>query len=156
MHPVNNVIPRQVESEKKFFRGQEISGKTLGVIGLGNIGAQVAENALQLGMNVIGYDPKLSVDAAWRLPSEIRPAEVRSRTECQTISDTCAYNHHTRVGFGLSDRPVGLHHLACALYQGCHTPHHRGGRDRRTQEERTRHQLRQSGARGLSGLARPV
>lgn len=68
-------LPAQVESEKKFFRGQEVAGKTLGVVGLGNIGAAVAENALNLGMNVIGYDPKLSVDAAWRLPSEIRPAE---------------------------------------------------------------------------------
>jgi len=70
-----DVIKKRVESEKKYFRGQEISGKTLGVVGLGNIGASVAEAALALGMNVVGYDPKLSVDAAWRLPSEIRPAE---------------------------------------------------------------------------------
>jgi len=69
------VIKKRVESEKKFFRGQELAGKTLGVIGLGNIGASVAENALGLGMNVVGYDPCLSVDAAWRLPSEIAPAD---------------------------------------------------------------------------------
>ena len=57
-----------MEKDKKLFVGQELTGKTLGVIGLGNIGAAVAETALHLGMNVIGYDPGLSVDAAWKLP----------------------------------------------------------------------------------------
>jgi len=71
----SSVVKSRVESEKKLFRGQEIAGKTLGVVGLGNIGAAVAEAALALGMDIIGYDPALSVDAAWRLPSEIQRAE---------------------------------------------------------------------------------
>merc|ERR1719149_26507 len=61
----------RIEKDKKHFVGQELMGKTLAVAGLGNIGAMVAEAGLALGMNVIGYDPKLSVDAAWRLPNEV-------------------------------------------------------------------------------------
>lgn len=64
-----------LEKEKKNFRGSELMGKTLGVIGLGAIGSLVATMALNLGMNVIGYDPALSVDAAWRLPSEVEKME---------------------------------------------------------------------------------
>jgi D-3-phosphoglycerate dehydrogenase len=60
-----------MEQEKKRFRGEEIQGKTLGVVGLGAIGSLVAEMALQMGMKVLGYDPCLSVDAAWRLPSQV-------------------------------------------------------------------------------------
>ena len=66
---------RQVEVEKSRFKGHELSGKTLGVLGLGAIGARVAEAALQLGMHVLGYDPAISVDAAWRLPREVRRME---------------------------------------------------------------------------------
>lgn len=65
----------QVEGEKKRFRGGEIAGKALGVVGLGAIGSRVAEVGLRLGMDVLGYDPALSVDAAWRLPSEVRKME---------------------------------------------------------------------------------
>jgi D-3-phosphoglycerate dehydrogenase len=61
-----------LEKEKKRFKGNELAGKTLGVIGLGAIGSMVADTALSLGMEVIGYDPALSVEAAWRLSSEIR------------------------------------------------------------------------------------
>ncbi len=64
-----------VEAEKKRFQGEEIYGKTLGVVGLGAIGALVAEAGLRLGMNVVGYDPAISVDAAWRLPSDVRRME---------------------------------------------------------------------------------
>ncbi len=60
-----------MEAEKKNFKGNEIKGKTLGVVGLGAIGSMVAKTALNLGMKVIGYDPALSVEAAWRLPSEV-------------------------------------------------------------------------------------
>jgi D-3-phosphoglycerate dehydrogenase len=65
-------LSRLMESEKKRFKGSEISGKTLGVIGLGAIGSLVAEMAIDLGMKVQGYDPALSVEAAWRLPSKVR------------------------------------------------------------------------------------
>lgn len=64
-----------VEAQKKHFKGSEIAGKTLGVVGLGAIGSLVAQAALRLGMDVLGYDPALSVDAAWRLPAEVRKME---------------------------------------------------------------------------------
>ncbi len=67
-------VAKQVEKGKSNFAGCEIQGKTLGVIGLGAIGIQVANAARHLGMNVIGYDPYLSVDAAWRMSSHIKKA----------------------------------------------------------------------------------
>ncbi len=68
-------LNRQVEAEKKRFKGFELMGKTLGVVGLGAIGSMVARAALDLGMDVLGYDPAISVDAAWRLPSEVQRME---------------------------------------------------------------------------------
>ncbi|WED23866.1 phosphoglycerate dehydrogenase [Vibrio sp. JC009] len=71
----NPEFSKLVEKGKKDFVGSELAGKTLGVIGLGAIGASVAHAALSLGMKVIGYDPALSVDAAWQLSSQIKRAE---------------------------------------------------------------------------------
>ena len=67
-------VPVLVEKEKSNFAGTEIKGKTLGVIGLGAIGAMVANDAIALGMDVIGYDPYISVDAAWTLSSKVQKA----------------------------------------------------------------------------------
>lgn len=64
-----------LEKEKKQFKGKELSGQTLGVVGLGAIGSRVAQTALLLGMDVIGFDPALSVDAAWRLPVDVKKME---------------------------------------------------------------------------------
>ena len=64
-----------VEGEKRRFKGRELFARTLGVLGLGAIGSQVARAGLDLGMRVVGYDPALSVDAAWRLPSKIQRME---------------------------------------------------------------------------------
>lgn len=64
-------IKKQVETDKKKFVGMELSGKTLAVVGLGHIGASVAQAAIALGMNVKAYDPSLSLDAAWRLPGDV-------------------------------------------------------------------------------------
>jgi len=64
-----------LEKEKKRFAGNELYGRTLGVVGLGAIGSMVAEMALALGMNVVGFDPALSVEAAWRLPSQVERME---------------------------------------------------------------------------------
>ena len=61
-----------LEKEKKRFAGTEVIGKTLGVVGLGNIGSLVANMGLSLGMKVIGYDPAISVEAAWRLSSDVQ------------------------------------------------------------------------------------
>ncbi len=66
-----NELNKLVEAEKKRFKGKELVGKTLGVVGLGAIGSMVARAGLDLGMNVVGYDPALSVDAAWRIPAEV-------------------------------------------------------------------------------------
>lgn len=70
-----DALSKLMEQEKKRFKGSEIAGKTLGVIGLGAIGSLVAEMAISLGMDVLGYDPALSVDAAWRLPSQVKRIE---------------------------------------------------------------------------------
>jgi hypothetical protein len=61
------VMAERLEREKKRFAGSEVAGKTLGVIGLGAIGAMVANMGLELGMKVAGYDPAISVESAWRL-----------------------------------------------------------------------------------------
>ncbi|MFT4861762.1 MAG: D-3-phosphoglycerate dehydrogenase [Pseudohongiellaceae bacterium] len=65
-------LSKLMEQEKKRFSGFEIAGKTLGVVGLGAIGSLVAKTAIDLGMNVLGYDPALSVEAAWRLPAQVK------------------------------------------------------------------------------------
>jgi len=65
-------IAKTAEKEKKNFAGTEIMGKTLGVIGLGAIGIKVANAAHALGMNVLGYDPYISVDAAWSLSRSVK------------------------------------------------------------------------------------
>ena len=68
-------MSKRLEAEKKRFAGNELYGRTLGVVGLGAIGSLVAKLGLDLGMDVIGYDPALSVEAAWRLPGEVRRME---------------------------------------------------------------------------------
>ncbi len=81
-------LNKTLEAQKKQFKGSELVGKTLGVVGLGAIGSLVAEMALTLGMEVIGFDPALSVDAAWRLSSQVRKADTLSAlfAKCDYIS----------------------------------------------------------------------
>ena len=67
-------LDKQVEGGKKAYAGVELPGHTLGVIGLGKIGSLVADAAIRLGMNVLGYDPEITVDAAWSLPAQVRKA----------------------------------------------------------------------------------
>ena len=69
------VMAKQLEKEKKQFAGSEIAGRTLGVIGLGAIGSMVANAALEMGMHVAGFDPALSVEAAWRLSSRVQKVD---------------------------------------------------------------------------------
>lgn len=71
----HKVMADLLEKEKKHFKGNEIKDKVLGVVGLGAIGSLVAEMGLAMGMKVIGYDPALSVEAAWRLPSDVQRME---------------------------------------------------------------------------------
>jgi D-3-phosphoglycerate dehydrogenase len=65
---------KKIEDGKKQFAGFELPGHTLGVIGLGKIGSLVADSAIKLGMNVLGYDPHITVEAAWSLPSAVKRA----------------------------------------------------------------------------------
>ncbi|HEY8050109.1 MAG TPA: phosphoglycerate dehydrogenase [Ramlibacter sp.] len=67
-------LDRQVEAGKKEFAGVELAGQTLGIIGLGRVGCLVADAAIKLGMNVLGYDPDITVDAAWSLPAQVKKA----------------------------------------------------------------------------------
>src|SRR5438105_8118467 len=67
-------LDKVVEDGKKNFAGFELAGQTLGIIGLGKIGCLVADAAIKLGMNVLGYDPEITVDAAWSLPAQVKKA----------------------------------------------------------------------------------
>ncbi|MFZ2651421.1 MAG: phosphoglycerate dehydrogenase [Burkholderiaceae bacterium] len=67
-------MERAVEVGKKSFSGFELAGHTLGIIGLGKIGCLVADAAIRLGMDVLGYDPDITVDAAWSLPAQVKKA----------------------------------------------------------------------------------
>jgi len=67
-------LEKKVEAGKKAYAGVELPGHTLGVIGLGKIGSLVADAAIRLGMDVLGYDPEITVEAAWSLPSQVRKA----------------------------------------------------------------------------------
>ena len=82
-------LDAQVEGGKKAYAGFELAGRTLGVIGLGKIGCLVADAAIKLGMQVLGYDPDITVDAAWSLPAQVRRAasvdEVLRRADFVTL-----------------------------------------------------------------------
>ena len=82
----SDTISKDVEKGKKNFAGGEIKGKKLGVIGLGAIGAEVANAAASLGLEVLGYDPFISVNAAWRLSRKIKPI-----TDINEIFKECDY-----------------------------------------------------------------
>jgi D-3-phosphoglycerate dehydrogenase len=69
-------LERRVEEGKRQFAGVELPHRTLGIVGLGAIGSLVADTALKLGMKVVGFDPEITVDAAWRLPSSVRKANT--------------------------------------------------------------------------------
>ena len=64
-----------MDAQKKKFKGSELKGKTLGIVGLGSIGSLLAQTAEIMGMKIIGYDPSISIDAAWQLPKEVEKAE---------------------------------------------------------------------------------
>jgi D-3-phosphoglycerate dehydrogenase len=101
-------IPALVEKEKSRFDGPEIYGKTLGVIGLGAIGVMVANGADALGMNVTGFDPYISVNAAWNLSRSVRHAETMEDAlrNSDYVSIHIPYGSETRAMFN-ADR-IGM------------------------------------------------
>lgn len=69
-------LEQRVEDGKKQFAGVELPGRTLGIVGLGAVGGLVADTAIKLGMKVTGFDPEITVEGAWRLPSSVRKANT--------------------------------------------------------------------------------
>ena len=96
-------LQHRIEAEKKRFVGSELSGRTLGVVGLGAIGVKVANAAYALGMRVIGFDPHMTVDGAWQLSSEV--AKAGSLNELFAASDYLTFhvplNDKTKGVFGV-------------------------------------------------------
>jgi len=74
LDPASPDLERQVEDGKKQFAGIELPGRTLGIVGLGAVGGLLADTAIKLGMHVTGFDPEITVEGAWRLPSNVRKA----------------------------------------------------------------------------------
>ena len=93
-------VPDLVEKEKSKFEGPELRGKTLGIVGLGAIGVMVANDAVALGMDVVGYDPYISVDAAWNLSREVSRAD--------TLEGLLAKADYVTLHTPLSDTTRGL------------------------------------------------
>ncbi|MCG2593248.1 phosphoglycerate dehydrogenase [Ramlibacter sp. XY19] len=82
-------LDQAVEEGKKAFAGFELCGQTLGVIGLGKVGCLVADAAIKLGMQVMGYDPHITVDAAWSLPAQVKKAA--------SVNDVLKHSHFVSV-----------------------------------------------------------
>lgn len=89
-------LEKRVEDGKKQFAGSELPGHTLGVIGLGKVGSLVADAAIRLGMNVLGHDPHITVEAAWSLPSQVRRAS--------SIDEVLKLSHFVTLHVPLSDK----------------------------------------------------
>jgi D-3-phosphoglycerate dehydrogenase / 2-oxoglutarate reductase len=96
----DGTVARRIEDEKKRFAGVELPGHTLGVIGLGKIGSLVADAAIRLGLHVVGYDPEITVDAAWGLPSQVRKAH--------SIDEVLRGSHFITLHVPLNDATRGL------------------------------------------------
>ncbi len=100
LDPGSADMDKQVEDGKKSYAGFELQGHMLGVIGLGKIGCLVADAAIKLGMNVIGFDPEITIDAAWSLPSQVRRA--------QSVEELIKHSHFITVHVPLLPATKGL------------------------------------------------
>ena len=89
-------LEKKVEEGKKAYAGVELPGHTLGVIGLGKIGSLVADAGIRLGMNVLGHDPEITVDAAWSLPSQVRKSN--------SVDELLRASHFVTLHVPLADR----------------------------------------------------
>ena len=72
----SDALNKMLEAQKKTFAGNELSGKTIGIVGLGAIGSMLAQASQALGMKLVGFDPHISIDSAWSLPREVEKAET--------------------------------------------------------------------------------
>ncbi len=93
-------LEKKIEEGKKQFAGVELPGHTLGLIGLGKIGSLVADAAIRLGMDVLGYDPHITVEAAWSLPSTVKRAA--------SIEEVLKHSHFISLHVPLVDKTRGL------------------------------------------------
>jgi D-3-phosphoglycerate dehydrogenase / 2-oxoglutarate reductase len=98
--PDDSELERRIEAGKKAFAGYELAGRTLGVVGLGKVGCLVADVAIKLGMHVIGYDPEITVDSAWSLPSAVKKA--------QSLSEVLKHSNFLSVHVPLVDATRGM------------------------------------------------
>ena len=89
-----------IESGKKSFKGRELIGGTLGIVGMGAIGSKVADMGVMLGMNVIGYDPAITVEAAWKLPNKVERKE--------SIEDVFKESDYISLHVPANDKTKGL------------------------------------------------
>ena len=96
----DKAIHKRIEDEKKQFAGVEFPQHTLGIIGLGKIGSLVADAAIKLGMTVIGYDPHITVDAAWSLPSSVKKAN--------SVEEVLKHSHFVTLHVPLVDSTRNL------------------------------------------------
>ncbi len=130
-------LHHKVEAEKKRFVGSELSGKTLGVVGLGAIGVKVANAARALGMNVLGFDPHMTIDGAWALSSDV--AKAGSLNELFAASDYVTFhvplNDATRGIFGASALECGEAGRRAAQFRA--RRHHRSGETLQQRTART-------------------
>ena len=98
--PNEDELKPLIESGKKSFKGRELIGGTLGVVGMGAIGSRVADMGVMLGMNVIGYDPAITVEAAWKLPNKVERKE--------TIEDVFKESDYISLHVPANDKTKGL------------------------------------------------
>ena len=100
LDPAAPDLDRAVEDGKKAYAGFELAGHTLGVVGLGKIGCLVADAAIRLGMDVMGFDPHITVDAAWSLPSQVKKAA--------SVADVLKHSHFVTLHVPLVEATRGL------------------------------------------------
>lgn len=104
-----DAVPALVEKGKNQFVGPELKGKTLGIVGLGAIGAKVANIALHLGMNIVGYDPYISVEAAWNLSRQV--------VHCSNLSELLAQCNYLSLHLPVTAQTKGF--LNSAAFSAC-------------------------------------
>ena len=95
LDPRASDLEHAIEQGKKAYAGFELAGHTLGVVGLGKIGCLVADAAIRLGMDVMGYDPHITVDAAWSLPAQVRKAA--------SVADLIKHSHFVTLHVPLAE-----------------------------------------------------